>query len=734
MKNTLFQFTLLFFAYSSLFAQQERPYQIKFTNEPITIDGQADEAVWEQANVASDFWQWRPTDTIKGQQQTQFKMLANDKSLFILIKAFHGENTFVTNSLKRDFSGYGTDHVTMNFDTFSDATNAFLFAVDPYAVQAEALISNGNNNYRNDRNYAWDIKWESESIKTDTYYQVEMKLPLNFINFPSGSKRWRFNMYRNNSQINEYTTWTRVPQNQSVGVLAYMREIEFEKPLGESRRPVSVIPYLNGLQSRDFTISQNQSKFGVGGDAKVPIGNGLNLDLTLNPDFSQVEVDDQVINLTRFEISLPEKRQFFTQNSDLFSNFGEERDALPFFSRRIGVAKDADGNTIENRIIAGARLSGKLNENLRLGFLNMQTDADPENEIASFNNTVLTLQQKVFTRSNISMILINRVTNDAYDFLEEGETQNRVAGLEYNLASPDNVWTGRAFIHKSDTPGKGDENLSGGFNLSRNTRNHRLQMSSVYVGEDFSSQLGFYRRTGFVKWGPAYTYRSFPKNPKVISREFSQRLFAVFNEAKNNELSDRWWISNYNIRYTNQSNFELRTISRYEYIFDSFDPTRSGNGLDLPGGTDYRFTEVHATYRSDPRKRFRYELEYSGGSFYNGTKYSFSNEFTFRKQPFVNASLRVNYDRIRLPEPYSSADLWLVVPKVEMTFNKTLFWTSLVQFSSQSENLGINSRLQWRFAPLSDLYVVYNDNYFTYDRLTPRLRSINLKLTYWINI
>ena len=734
MKQLLFALQLAILTSQGLSAQQDTPYFIKFTTSDILIDGKADEADWEQANLATDFWQWRPTDSIKGQQQTQFKMLANDKSLFILIKAFHGKNTFVTNSLKRDFTGYGTDHVTMNFDTFSDATNAFLFAVDPYAVQAEALISNGNNDFRNDRNYAWDIKWESESIITDEYYQVEIKLPLNFINFPSGTKRWRFNIYRNNSQINEYTTWIKIPQNQSIGVLAYMGEIEFEKPLGQSRRPVSIIPYLNGLQSRDFTIPENRSKFGVGGDAKVPIGNGLNLDLTVNPDFSQVEVDDQVINLTRFEISLPEKRQFFTQNSDLFSNFGEERDARPFFSRRIGVAKDADGNTIENRIIAGARLSGKVNENLRLGFLNMQTDADPENEIASFNNTVLTLQQKVFSRSNISMILINRLTNDQYDFLEESETKNRVAGLEYNLASPDNVWTGRAFVHKSDTPGKGDENLSSGFALSRNTRNHRLQMSAVYVGEDFLSQLGFYRRTGFVKYGPGYTYRNFPKNPKIISYEFSQRIFAVFNEAKNNELSDRWWISNYNIRYTNQSNFELRAINRYEYIFDSFDPTRSGKGDDLPGGSDYRFTEVQLTYRSDPRKKFRYELEYNGGSFYNGTKYSFGNEFTFRKQPFINASLRVNYDQIRLPKPYASADLWLVVPKVEMTFNKTLFWTTLVQFSSQSENLGINSRLQWRFAPLSDLYVVYNDNYFTYDRLTPRLRSINLKLTYWINI
>ena len=118
------------------------------------------------------------------------------------------------------------------------------------------------------------------------------------------------------------------------------------------------------------------------------------LDLTLNPDFSQVEVDDQIINITRFEVRLPEKRQFFIQNSDLFDNFGDNFETQPFFSRRIGVAKDRDGNTIENRIIAGARLSGKLNKNLRLGFLNMQTEEDAENGITANNNTVFSLQQK----------------------------------------------------------------------------------------------------------------------------------------------------------------------------------------------------------------------------------------------------------------------------------------------------------------------------------------------------
>ena len=171
-----------------------------------------------------------------------------------------------------------------------------------------------------------------------------------------------------------------------------------------------MIPYLSSAAQNDFIYSTSKSNISLGGDAKIPIGNALNLDLTFNPDFSQVEVDDQVVNLTRFAISLPEKRQFFTQNDDLFKDFGENRDVIPFFSRRIGVAQDLDGNTIENKIIAGARLSGKLNSNLRLGFLNMLTDSDVNNQIASNLNTVFTLRQKVFDRSNISFFLIDRRT------------------------------------------------------------------------------------------------------------------------------------------------------------------------------------------------------------------------------------------------------------------------------------------------------------------------------------
>ena len=161
----------------------------------------------------------------------------------------------------------------------------------------------------------------------------------------------------------------------------------------------------------------------------------MNLDLTLNPDFSQVEVDDQVTNLTRFEVSLPEKRQFFIDNSDLFASFGDERDANPFFSRRIGIAKDTAGDFIENRIIAGLRLSGKLTKDLRVGVLNIQTAKDEENEIPSNNNTMIALQQRVFSRSNIGAFFINRQSFEKNDFVDREDEYNRVVGLDYNLAS-----------------------------------------------------------------------------------------------------------------------------------------------------------------------------------------------------------------------------------------------------------------------------------------------------------
>ena len=734
-RNRFIFYIIIFLTFSFTNAQLDsKNYLVRTINSEINIDGIGDEIEWSKSKWESNFWMWRPTDSLQAKKQTRFKLIRNDKYLFILIESDTDGKNFNTPNLKRDFSTYPTDYLTLLFDTFNDGTNAFSFATNPIGLKADGLISGGNQNYRTDRNYAWDTKWNVATQINENSFIAEIRIPFSSFFYDNSQQFWRFNIYRGNTQINESSTWIKIPQNQLIGNLAFMGKMVFETPLEKGKNPISLIPYLSSAAQNDFIYSTSKSNISLGGDAKIPIGNALNLDLTFNPDFSQVEVDDQVVNLTRFAISLPEKRQFFTQNDDLFKDFGENRDVIPFFSRRIGVAQDLDGNTIENKIIAGARLSGKLNSNLRLGFLNMLTDSDVNNQIASNLNTVFTLRQKVFDRSNISFFLIDRRTIGEYDFINKQDKKNSVSGVEYNLASPDSKWVGRAFYHKSFTEGlEGDDQIVG-MRIQRNTLRNRISTGFIHGGEDFRSDLGFFRRTGFMKITPEYTYRIYPKNPNVNNYSFTQRGFFVYDTSRNYLMTDRVYKTTIRKSFLNSSSLSFEYNNRYVYLTSNFDPTRTPDGTKLPSNIGYRYDDAEFSYRSDQRKRLNFDSKISYGTFYNGTKFTLENEIKWRKQPILNASMIINFNSIVLPNPYPSKNIWLISPKIDFTFTKTLTWITFVQYNSQGENLGINSRMQWRFSPLSDLFLVYNDNYISTDNFSPRNRSFNLKLTYWLNI
>ncbi|MBT8187196.1 MAG: carbohydrate binding family 9 domain-containing protein, partial [Croceitalea sp.] len=423
-----YSFLLFLFITSFISAQiQQKSFTVKFVPDEIIIDGALAEPIWETADSAKDFHQYFPVDTVMAQQKTDIKMLYSSTTLYIGITMNAAGKDYIIPSLQRDFRGGGIDQISLVFDTFNDGTNAFLFGINPYGVRREALISGGGTD-RNGFTTSWDVKWKGESKIYDDYYTAEIAIPLTSFKFKEGETKWRFNSYRLDMQTNERTTWMQIPQNQLIFSLAFMGDMIFEKGLGRSRTPLALIPYVNTISSKDYENNEQVTNFKVGGDAKVAIGNGMNLDITINPDFSQVEVDNFITNLTRFEISLPERRQFFVDNNDLFGSFGGGRDANPFFSRRIGIANDTADNTIENRILGGLRLSGKLNNNLRLGFLNIQTEKDAANEIPSNNNMMLALQQRVFARSNIGFFFINRQSIKGDDFLAREDEFNRVLG------------------------------------------------------------------------------------------------------------------------------------------------------------------------------------------------------------------------------------------------------------------------------------------------------------------
>lgn len=710
---------------------QTNSVTVKYISSPITVDGVLDEADWAEAQPATDFWQYFPTDSVRARNQTSIKFMFDDSKLYVGIRVEStGGNDYIVPSLRRDFRAGGSDNVTLMFDTFNDGANAFFFGTNPEGVLREALISGGGTDLRG-FNTSWDTKWVGETVKHDGYYICEWAIPLSAFKFREGETRWRFNSYTFDTQDNERSTWNQIPQNQFIFNLAYMGDMIFEKPLGNSKSPISIIPYVNGLAGVDYENDDDFTDFKVGGDARLTLWNSLNLDLTINPDFSQVEVDQQVTNLTRFEVNLPERRQFFIENSDLFADFGNARDANPFFSRRIGIAQDTSGNSIQNDIIAGVRLSGKLNNDFRIGILNMQTASDDKNEIAANNNTVVALQHKLFSRSNIAAVFINRQNTGSKDFVGPNEEYNRVIGLDYNLANVDNSWNGKFFAHKSFTPGSGDKDYSAGARLEYSIRNWRARMSGVFVGDDFNSDLGFIRRTDIFKLDPQLEYLLFPKKGIVNQHTFSTLPIFIWRPELDFELADYIIISSWRAELKNTSNFGATMRNRYTKLFDEFDPSLN-DGIPLPAGSDYKYSTLEVEYRSDNRHKFFYNVQSTYGEFFNGSIYTQRLDLNYRLQPHLFLSVEGRYDNIDLPEPYSDNDIWLISPRVDVTFNKSLFWATLIQFNSRSGNVGINSRLQWRFAPLSDLFLVYNDNYFTEDVFAPRFRSINLKVTYWL--
>ena len=711
---------------------EKRTVTVKKIDQKIILNGVLDENVWSEADSAKDFWQQFPTDSIKALDKTEVKLLYNDTHLFIGVIANSIGGKYTINSLRRDYSSRNNDNVTILFDTFKDGQNGFLFGLNAYGVQREALLSDRGIDARG-FNLNWDTKWKSASKNFDNKYVLEIAIPFSSIKYPENSKIWGFQSYRYDFQRNERSIWTNVVQNQFPINIGFFGEIIFEEPLKKNKTPLYIIPYINGLTSKEYSAIGKDNFLSIGGDFKIAVGTGLNLDITLNPDFSNVEVDDVITNLTRFEITLPEKRQFFIDNGDLFGSFGSFRDAIPFFSRRIGIEKDSEGNTIQNDIIGGVRLSGKLDENWRLGFLNIQNREDLNNEIASNNNSMFAIQRKVFGESQVGFFMVNKQAFKDYDFLNENDSYNRVIGLDYNLASSNNRWTGKFYTHKSFQPNDNKGNLSSFARILYNTRIWRILSATVYVDEDFRSDLGFIRRTGIIKTGNSITRNFYPKSGKINSHSFQFRHLSWFQQNLNYLKTDESSYFNYTLRTNNQNQLEFEFNRKYVFLFKSFDPSRSPDAIALPVNSDYRYNEWSLNYRLNYANPFIFSFENMYGGFFNGTKFSSTGSIGYRFQPKLIFTLQWDYNKIKLPKPYSSNDIILVRPKFDITFSKKIFCSTIIQYSNLTKNLGINSRLQWRFAPLSDLYLVYNDNYYTQE-FGPVFRSINLKLTYWLNI
>jgi len=685
-------------------------YHVKKMLSGITIDGVLNEPDWKMAQKADKFYKVLPIDTGYASQPSTMMMTYDDKALYvaqIFFDTIPGKR--VMESFRRDFSFGNNDNLLIFFDTFRDQTNGFSFGVSASGAKWDGTMSNGSN-----VSLDWDCKWESKTRHYDDRWVTEMRIPFKSIRYPNNSQTWYVNFSRLDLKSNEKSAWAPVPRQFPTASLAYTGVMKFEEPLPKSKTQFSFIPYIFGGVSKDYetgTGTDYRKDFGF--DAKVGLSSSMNLDLTYNPDFAQVEVDQQIANIDRFELFFPEKRQFFLENSDLFADFGYHT-VTPFFSRRIG---------LDAPVLGGARLSGKIGNDWRIGFMNMTTEKT--DDFLTRNYTVASVQKKVFARSNIGVIAVNK----AYlDVPEDTSMYNRVIGFDYNLASADNLWSGKFFYHRSFQPGNPDKQYSQGASLSYRTKHWNIGLHETSVGENYLAEVGYVRRTGYNFLGPRLGY-SFVPNKRVVSHGPEVQLDYYFDpDYKRIEHEYKF---QYEIQFQDRSEFQVSYLNNYVKLQEDFNPTSDEDHV-LPAGSDYNFGGFSVEYTSTRRTLFNYEFEFTKGSFYSGNIQFVQGEVGYRFQPFVNLSMNFNYTDLDLGDPFEREKFLLVGPKMDITFSDKIFWSTFVQYNEQIDNLNINSRFQWRYQPVSDIYLVYTDNYFT-GNWNSRNRAIVLKMTYWFN-
>ena len=685
------------------------------TAEPIRIDGLPDEPAWLTAERATHFQRVLPTDTGFAVAQTEVRLLYNKTTLFVAITCLDpNPGKRPVESLRRDFNFQKNDNFVVFIDTYNDQTNGFAFGVNAAGAQWDGMQSNGAS-----VNLDWDIKWQSAVQNSGDRWTAEFAIPFRSVRYNGGAAEWGINFSRNDLKSAEKSSWAPMPRQFTTSNLAYTGTLVWDEPLPSSGPRFSLIPYLSAKATQDRSDGGPLKPGASAGiDAKVILSTSMNLDLTVNPDYSQVEVDKQQTNLDRFELFFPEKRQFYLENSDLFANLGTDN-LRPFFSRRIG---------LDAPVQAGARLSGKIGSNWRLGLMDIQTG--PLDSIPASNYAVAAIQRKVFRRSGVSAFLVNK---QLMDFSGSGETggnrHNRVGGVEFNLASNDNRWTGKAFYHQSFYPGATGNASVMAANVTYATQYLTATLNQSWVGADYLAEVGYIRRKGYYEIAPLFLYKFYPKNSKIANHGPGIKADFFFDPSLSPTDRDIQLV--YQAEWLNKSVLQADVRDSYVRLLAPFDPTNS-HGIPLAAGETFNWREAGLSYMSDIRQPFNFLASGRYGGYFNGKRLLLNGELYYRIQPWGSLAAVATFNDIDLPEPYNSARYLLIGPRLDLTFTDKIFFTSLIQYNNQADNINVNLRFQWRFAPVSDLFIVYTENSYPGDGKVKN-RGVVVKLSYWFN-
>ena len=667
--------------------------------DPIKIDGLLNEPSWTTAAAATDFRQERPNEGAPASEKTEVRILYDSKSLYIGIRALDSEPAKINaRELVRDSTFDTDDRIGIILDTYHDKRNAFRFAVNPLGTQQDALITDEGK----DINLSWDGSWISAGRIDAEGYVVEIEIPLTTLRFTEGIDTWGFNVsrvIRRKNEENLWSSWQRsygLERISQAGELAGVGEIK-------RRRLYEIKPYATGGWRQGVPlVGAPGFDAGVNGKAglevaKIGITPSLTAEFTANPDFGQAEVDNQVINLTRFSVFFPEKRDFFLENSGIFL-FGREEENQAFFTRRIGLTDDGAPVPIDY----GAKVTGRIGH-YNLGFLQVQTrklgKASTGFGIPRDQFTVMRVKRDVLKRSYIGGIFVNRQGATSTG----GNAYNRVAGVdsEFNLTDHYKV---TAFWMGSITPGV--RSSYGSSRLQSIFENDLYRFITVYedVGSNFNPEVGFIERNGIHQYFGQFAYRPRPKFiPHVQQMEFETQI--EYYTDRHNKLATRQTELSWNTIFKNSSEFFFRPIEAVKDVLT--EPFRIRPGITIPAGA-YQFNRPRLSFTSDLSKPVIFTFREKWGKFYSGNRYETSGGVTWRPNPHLLLDLQESYNQVHLREGDFSTSL--LTGRFNYNFSRKLLTSALVQLNSAARLSLINVRLRYIYRPNSDFFIVYNQS------------------------
>ena len=692
-------------------------------NQPLQFDGRLDEELYREITPVNGFLQQYPNEGEPATERTDIWILFDDQNLYISAFCYetHPERQ-VARELRRDERGVSQqDNLSISLDTFYDRRNGVYFQTNPLGVIREQSITDASSNS------SWNTVWDAKVMNTTQGYTVEMMIPFKSLRYRrAGSQIWGINVRRQVKWKNETSYLNPMPVSYGTAGILQMAIaatlVGLETP--EQSVNIELKPYMVSSLTTNLEAAvpfNNDPALNVGLDFKYGLTRSITADVTINTDFAQVEEDVQQVNLTRFSLFFPEKRDFFLEGQGIFG-FSGQGDGGPsdgfgdvptmFFSRRIGLSK---GQPVP--AIAGARVTGKAGD-FDLGLINIQTGNKPSADAVATNFSVVRIKRDILRRSNIGFLVTRRGPSMNHN------DSNFTLGIDANLRFFENIES-NLYWARTATPGilGSDVSYRGLFEYAGDRYGFRIEQ--LMVGDKFNPEIGFVRRDDFRRSSVNIRFSPRTTNNRIIRQLTWESTLDYITNANGSTLENRDLNGNFEIEFHSSDSFSLSYISHYEFLPNNF---TISSGVIIPSD-GYNFYSIDGSYELGQQRKISGTVEVSRGSLYGGNRTTIGYNGRISISSRFALEPEISFNLIDLPFGKFKANL--LTTRVIVTPTPRLFFSSLIQFNASAETMSSSIRMRWEYIPGSEFFVVYSDGRNTSHTGYPNLlnRTFAVKLT-----